>query len=227
MAERPEREGPPQPGRYEPLPGLAGLPAFLWRRLSRTVRILLVLTTLALVASAVVAIPVLQTAKRRHEAVERRERAVAAARERRRLTADQQPSTAPFPGRSNRRTRPSRPPVVAALEKAIARDANDRIRAGRLPPPLVYTTRCSPNLQLPLSSRQAAGRAGGELLRCLAVTSQGGGRAPFAIGFEYVATVDWPRRRLTWCKTNPAPAEGFAGAGTEVPLPAACTRILR
>jgi hypothetical protein len=195
--------------RYDPLPGITALPALAWRRLGRAGRSavvgLLVLAT-GLVVWAAPRISAGEEARTRHEA---RARRAAVRRERARLAADQRPHHARTPARS-------RAGAVAALERAITRDARARGRAGTLPPPPVRRTRCRPLAEDPRY------RGGIQRLRCVGETTDvAGGRG--ALGFEFLGAVRPASGRLVWCKTNPAAGEKANGATlAAVPLSPAC-----
>src|SRR5215207_9022437 len=129
--------------RYEPLPGLLGLPRFVWRRTPRPARIAMVLLAAAAVVGTAIAIPLIASSKRESAAEERRADAADKARAERRLRADQAP-------RRGRAAHSPRAPeaareaaITAALERAITTDARARYRAGRLPGPAVKSTVCS------------------------------------------------------------------------------------
>lgn len=77
--------------RYEPLPGLDRLPAWLWRRTSRRARIASALALAFLVAAAIVLIPAAREAQREREAAEARERAERRVQTVRALQAEQRP----------------------------------------------------------------------------------------------------------------------------------------
>lgn len=211
--------------RYEPLPGLLGLPRFIWQRLSRPARIVVLAGAIAAAGGAVVAIPLIASGKRRGAAIERRADAVAQAREERRLRADQAPHRGRAAGvpRSPRVAREA--VIVAALERAITADAHARLRAGRLPGPAVQATVCRADDPQLIDLQPAARRAGGAVLTCLAATTVS--RVPhgrrFAIGFEFLAAASWRRATFTWCKTNPPPGEQFGGVRrAHVTLSRAC-----
>jgi hypothetical protein len=211
--------------RYEPLPGLLGLPRFVWRRTPRAGRIALVVLAGAAVVGTAIAIPFIATGKREGAADERRANAAAKARAERRLRADQ----APHRGRAAHAPRAPQAAreaaVTTALERAITADARARFRAGRLPGPAVKSTVCSADITQLADLQPAARRAGGAVLDGRAATTvstrPGGGR--FAVGFEFVAAANWRRATFTWCKTNPPPGEKFGGARqAEVPLTRPC-----
>jgi hypothetical protein len=212
----PPREPAPN-DRYEPLPGLLGLPAFLWRRLSQGGRVAVLALGAALVVGAAVAVPFIVSGKREGAEQERRADATSKAAAERRLRADQ----APHRGRAEG----GRAAIVATLEQSITRDARARLRAGRIPGPPVKRTVCMVDTKQLADLQAVARQSGGAVLRCLAATTvgsrPGGGR--FAVGFEFVAAANWRRGTFTWCKTNPPPGEKFGGVRrAEVPLSRAC-----
>ncbi len=210
---------------YEPLPGLLGLPRFVWRRTPRPARIALVVLAGAAAVGTVIAIPLIASGKREGAAEERRADAVAKARAERRLRADQAP-------RRDRAADAPRAPeaarqaaITAALERAITADARARFRAGTLSGPAVKSTVCRADSTQVADLQPAARRAGGAVLECLAATSVSTrpDGARFAIGFEFIAAANWRRATFTWCKTNPPPGEKFGGARrAEVQLERAC-----
>src|SRR4051812_45432703 len=174
--------------RYEPLPGLLGLPAFVWRRMSRGARIAAGVVAGLLVVGIAVAIPFIATGKREGAARERRADAASKARAERRLRVDQAPHRARAVDAPAAPAAAREDAVVEALQRSITADARARFRAGRLPGPIVQATVCDRNSQQ-LADRQAdARRAGGAVLACLAATSYdrrpGGTR--FAIGYEFI-----------------------------------------
>jgi len=175
----------------------------------------------ALVAVALAA-PGVQDGKRRDADREQRRSAAVRVQEARRLTADQRPRRAAVPAGAA---------AVGALERAITADARARVDRGLLPPPRPRGTECTPQAADSSESAARAVRAGGFLLRCVAVTSAGkstvNGRR-FVIGFRFAAVIDEGRRTSTWCKTNPPPGEGTGGVVlADVPLARACFAVGR
>jgi hypothetical protein len=177
----------------------------------------LALLVIVAVGAAIYAAPRIATGKREQARAARQAHATAVAREHRRLAADQAPRRAVAPAG----------PVAAqvgALEAAVTADALTRQRRRLLPRPRVRATTCRPPTDQPHAARLAR-RHGGVLERCVAyttrrVTPDG---TPYGVGFEFLAVIDRRKRRLTWCKTNPAAGEKFGGASAaSVPLAAAC-----
>ena len=217
-------EDPFSQQRYEPLPGLLGLPGFVWRRIPPAGRKALVVLGVAAAVGTVVAIPHITAGKREGAARERRADAVAKARAERRLRADQAPHRGRAAGAPRAPRAAREAAVVAALERAITADAHARLRARRLPGPEVKATVCRESKQL-ADLQPRARRAGGAVLACLAATtiSTAPGGKPFAIGFEFLGVTNWRRATFTWCKTNPPPGEQFGGVRrAEVALSRAC-----
>jgi hypothetical protein len=193
--------------RYEPLPGLLGLPGFLLGKLSRRVRAGLLVVGIVFLGVVVVAVvPAVRRARNAAETAEQRAHAAAVARERRRLREDQRPHFAPL-GQSSL--------AAAQLEAQITLDSRKRAEIGSLPGPPVHSTRCRPAKRD--RATEAAEHAGGRLFDCLAMTSP-------TLGFEFVAVVDYRRRMLTWCKTNSVGLTGSKPLAT-VPLDRACSTV--
>jgi hypothetical protein len=210
--------------RYEPLPGLLGLPKFIWRRLSGPAKAVAIAAFLALAAGVVVAVPKITSGKREGAAEERRTERADTARAQARLRVDQAPHRGRAVGAPRAPLAARQAAIVAALERSITADSRTRLRAGRLPGPQVKETVCNQSKQL-ADLQPRARRAGGAVLACLAATSvntaPGGKR--FAIGFEFLAVTNWRRGTFTWCKTNPPPGEQFGGVlRAEVALSRAC-----
>lgn len=93
---------------------------------------------------------------------------------------DQAPHTAPL--------RPDVPARVA-LEHAIAADVHNRIQSGELTGPF-QSVRCTAS---------GSTHAGRQAFRCTVRTA--------GIAYPFLAVLDEPTRRLTWCKVDP-PANG-------------------
>ncbi len=96
---------------------------------------------------------------------------------------------------------PSRAAPVSALERAIANDVHQRIASHQLTGPLGAVS-------------------------CKASGAARGGRAPYSctvhsagISYPFLAVLDEPQRRLTWCKVDQAPV---ANAGPEIPISSRC-----
>jgi hypothetical protein len=193
--------------RYEPLPGVFGLPGFFLRKLSprgrRLAAVLGVLLLSAAVVGAIQLVPRIQESKQETAERERRERAAAQAERLRQLRADQRPRF----GRSASAS-------VADVEAAITADAARRLSAGQIQT-AVRTTDCERG---PVNGRR-------QLLACTAVTSvipeheasRGG-----TVGYPYRAALDLESGRFALCKVSGRPGEGSLTGRREVRLPKAC-----
>jgi hypothetical protein len=189
-------------GRYEPLPGLLGLPAFVLRKVSRRTRVALLLGLVAgIVVTVTVAVPAVRHSKQVAAREERTAHRALALREQGRLIEDQRPRRAQVT---------SRTAAVGDLQRAITRDARERFRRRVLPGPPVRATRC----QATSAHEPTARRAGVRRFTCLALTSP-------SIGFEFVGVVYDRRHRLVWCKTNPQGATDAKPLAV-VPLTPSC-----
>ena len=196
--------------RYEPLPGLFGLPAHFLRKLSpRGRQIALGLCVLLLVASVATAIalaPRISSSKREHAEAERRAQALALEKERRRLAAEQRPRRGRLAAgiASNAR-------LIAGVEQAVTRDAITRANAGELEH-RARRTECRP-----------LGRDRSRLLlSCTAITREvpaSENSSGVVLGYSYRAAVSLGSGRYALCKTSGVPIGGRA----LVELPAVCS----
>ncbi len=211
-------EGPPD--RYEPMPGLFGLPGFLYRKLGPMGRRLAVVAGAIALAGAVVAavilIPQISETKRDNAARDRLEEAAAARAERRRLTIEQRPHRA-VSGLGPAATPERRHDLLAELEARILHDSRARVRAGLLSPPLPRYTTCDP-----IPGERAATLV--SRLSCTAVTSEvlGAGTARGVVGYPFRAQVNYRSGRYAWCKVSGRAGEGSYLKRTKVLLPSAC-----
>ena len=200
----------PRGERYEPLPGLLGLPAFAFRKLSPRGRRVALVAAAALVAGsaagAAVLIPRISESKRDQEARERHERARAEVLRHRRLVAEQRPR--------HRRSAVRAPAaLIAEVERAVPADVARRVRARELP----HRSRRA-------ECRTLTRRAGRLVLSCVAVTSdipRGTSRGG-VIGYPYRALADPRTGDYAFCKTSGSPAEGLLKRGPRIALPRAC-----
>jgi hypothetical protein len=201
---------PAQPAdRYEPLPGLLGLPGFLLRKLSpRGRRIVLggiVLLVAATVAAAIVYGPRIAESNRERAAEQRRAEQRAFAAELARRKAEQRPRTGTIASGG----------AIAGVEAAITADAKARLASGELET-RVKRTDCEP------VGHDAAQRV---LLSCTAVTSDVAGSETsrgVLIGYPYRGAVAPATGRFAICKTSGRPGEGSYTHKLEIPLPKAC-----
>ena len=178
------------PPRYEPLPGLAALPAWLWRRAGRGARIGAGLLLLALVAFAVALVPSLRDADRERAAATARARAEQRAELVRRLEAEQRPRVRRGPAAPD--ALPARARLMDAMAAAITTDARARGEQG------VERTECEryPRSVDATGAHETLTRRRGRYL-CVAVTAEFEGGV---IGEQYRALVDFETGRYAFCK---------------------------
>jgi type II secretory pathway pseudopilin PulG len=201
---------PAQPAdRYEPLPGLLGLPGFLLRKLSPPARKILLAVLALLGAAGVVAVivfgPRIAESNRERAAEQRRAERQAQAAELARLRAEQRPRTGTIAAGG----------AIPGVETAITRDARARLDSGELPTRALRTD-CRP------VGHDAAERV---LLSCTAVTSDVPATETtrgVLIGYPYRAAVAPASGRYALCKISGRPGEGSLTRRVEIPLPKAC-----
>lgn len=220
---------PPAPDRYEPMPGLAGLVAWIRRRVGRRGKALLVAAGVSLVAvGAVFAFVLAPEIDRNRKADELKERRDVAAR-RAALRVRLEREGVPRRGRSvvpadRRDDADERTRLIAGLERAITADATSRAAKVELRGPIRRTV-CNP---YPRRAGAVAPEADPASLRgtydCVAVTSEIPpiGTKPGIIGYPFRAAVDFERFSYAWCRVPGSPGEG----GAKEPLftvPRACS----
>jgi hypothetical protein len=146
-------------------------------------------------------VPPLERAKREGAARDARKQAAIVAAEVERLRVDQ---------RVHRVSpRVAGGGLVGALEAAITADAKGRVTAGSLDGPILGTS-CE------AASRNVVIHPGTRVYKCVALTTgykPGKAGVSWATGYPFIATVDFRKHTLTWCKTNPQPGEKTRGHG--------------
>jgi type II secretory pathway pseudopilin PulG len=201
---------PAQPAdRYEPLPGLFGLPGFLLRKLSPPARKVVLAVLALLVAAGVVAVivfgPRIAESNRERAVEQRRAERKAQAAEVARLRAEQRPRTGTIAAGG----------AIPGVEAAITRDARARVASGELPTRALRTD-CRP------AGHDAADRV---LLSCTAITSDVPATETtrgVMTGYPYRAAVAPASGRYGLCKISGRPGEGSLTRRVEIPLPKAC-----
>jgi type II secretory pathway pseudopilin PulG len=195
--------------RYDPLPGLLGLPGFLLRKLSPRGRKLtlaaLAVLCVAGVATAIVLGRQIAESNRERSAEQRQAEQRAMTAEIARLRAEQRPRTGTV----------SAGGAIPGVEAAITADALARLAAGELHT-RVRRTDCHP------VGHDAAERV---LLACTAITSDVAGSETsrgVLIGYPYRGAVAPATGRYAICKTSGRPGEGSLTRRAEIPLPKAC-----
>ncbi len=213
--------------RYEPLPDITRLPAWIWQRMGRGVRIAGALVLLTVVAGAALLLPGIEESKDDRARSEERQRAAARAELARRLEREQRPrfarSAAVAPAGAPAAARlAARAELVNQMPAALLADARRRVRGGTLDGP-VLRVECEP------FPRSVDGRgADTDLSRrtgrysCIAVTAEferseqsiGG-----VVGHQYRARADFESGRYAYCKVS-----GQAGPSRDqlVTTPRAC-----
>lgn len=209
--------------RYEPLPGVPGIPKWVWGKLPRSGRIALALLPLAIVALVLLLAPGIDDSKDRRAEAERQQRAQQAAERVAQLRAEQRPRFER--GTPAGRDLAARASLVASLPIAIQADARQRVAAGALDGP-IRSVECEPYPRsvdgrgAHLDPSQTTGR-----YSCLAVTRS----APAternegsSIGHPYRVLVHFDTGRYAFCKVTGRPGEGSIGRHIPVPVPDAC-----
>jgi hypothetical protein len=192
------------PPRYEPLPGLAALPAWLWRRAGRGVRIGALVVLLGVIVAALTVTPALREAAREQDAALQRQRAQQRAELVRRLEAEQRPrrdrsrSVAPAGAGADERLA-ARAGLMDDLAATIESDARARVRRGDLKG-RIRRVECEPFPRTVdgIGAEQHLERRRGRY-SCLAITSEFTGGV---IGHQYRALVDFESGRFAYCKIS-------------------------
>jgi hypothetical protein len=227
-----QRVAKPSPAdRYEPLPGIVDLPAWVWRRLPGPGKVAVLLLPFVLIAIGLALRPGIEETKQdRARSEEQRIERNRAAREAR-LREQQRPRFAtgtPAPA-----SVPGRERLVEAAGASVLADARRRASAGVFDGPIRDVT-CEP------FPRSLSGRGADQDLSkpagnysCIAVTasfegSQGGEQGAYAqseagvIGHPYRVRIDFESGRYALCRVAGRPAEGSLQARQAVTVPHAC-----
>jgi hypothetical protein len=213
--------------RYEPMPGVAELPGWLWRRMGRGGRLTALGALIVLVAVAVALVPVILESKEERAESERRERAERRAELIRRLEVEQRPrlrrssSVAP-PGAADPERLQARAALMDELTGEILADARARVRRGDLDGP-IRRVECEtfPRTVDGVGAHEDLARTRGRYA-CVAVTAEfGSGEvgASGVIGHQFRTEVDFDSGRYAFCKVS-----GQAGPSREqlVTTPRVC-----
>jgi hypothetical protein len=203
------------PDRYEPLPPLSEIPAWLWRRTSRAARVAIAVGALAILAAVVALAPRIGDSNREAEQRAQRERAQQRAELARMLQAEQRPILRRF-AVARPDTLTARASMMDGITTAIAADARARVRRGALKGPIrrVSCERFPNRPGTAGADRDLSQRRG--RFSCIAVTAdfQGG-----VLGHQYRVAADFASGRYAFCKIT-----GRAGPERDqiVTIPAAC-----
>jgi hypothetical protein len=162
------------------------VPPVPWRKLG----VWGLVAAVVIAAAAAIAVPQIDSAKRKGAAELAREQTAADNKERARLRADQ---------RVHRIVVPAGTAAVPALQRAITADARQRAKAKTISGP-VLSTRCTPagvsTIQFPAS----------RVYKCFVTTASGlhgEGSDILGTGYPFVATYYEKTRVAAWCKENP------------------------
>ncbi len=214
-------QGPPD--RYEPLPGIAALPKWIWRKLPRAGRVALALLPVVAIALIVALGPGIDESKDERARTEQARLTQFEAERVARLRAEQRPRFRR--GAAAGGDLAARAALVAALPPAIEADARRRVAAGFLDGP-IRSVECEPYPRsvdgrgAHLDPSRPTGR-----YACLAVTREvqaTEGNEGSLIGHPYRVKVDFDSGRYAFCKVSGRPGEFSIGRLTAVPVPAVC-----
>jgi hypothetical protein len=212
--------------RYDPLPSLAALPAWIWRRLPTPARV--ALGWLPVVALGLVLLlgPGIDRSKDERARAESERLERLRAERARQIRAEQRPrfGRAQAAGASLAR----RAALVDALAAAVTADARARVRDGSLDGPILRVA-CEgyPRTVDRSAAHLEPDRPVG-LYACLAIRREvapGERNEAAAIGHPYRARIDFETGRYAFCKVTGRAGEGSIGAQPLVVVPRACGRV--
>jgi hypothetical protein len=217
------RNSSPASDRYEALPGLTGLPSWIWRRLPRAGKVGVALLPVVAVGLALALGPGIERGKEERATAEAQRLEQARATRIERLRREQRPRFgrgAPAIGSVAARER-----LLADAAAAVRRDARARVEAGALRGPIERVA-CEPYPRSVVrgGAHQDPSRRFGRYA-CLAVTSEirasevneGG-----IIGHPYRLRVDFDRGLYAYCKVSGRPGEGSLATTPHVSVPPVC-----
>lgn len=209
--------------RYEPLPGLAQLPAFLWRRLPRPAKLAVVAVGIAAVIAAIALAPAIQRSRDDHARNEAAERARIQQRDLEKTRREQRPRFAR--GTPARTDLAARGRLLASAEASIQADASTRSKAGEFNGPIMRVE-CKgypPGTEATPADADPSKRTG--LYSCIAVTSEvpaTAGNRGGLLGHPYRVRIDFRTGRYAFCKVRGRPGELAVRARRSGPLPRVC-----
>lgn len=219
--------------RYEPLPGLLGIPGFLYRKLSLRGRHLALigggLLIAGIVAFAVFAWPAIQDAKDEREAKREQELAESRAerirQQREEMTVMRERARIPGLAGSGAEMLAARDMLLQELAGSIEEDARARVESGALESE-IERVKCDPFPRTaerydPADDPEARfGR-----YECVAVTAtipETEANVGGVIGYPFRARVSFESGRYAWCKISGHPGEGGFTYQREVGVPVEC-----
>jgi hypothetical protein len=209
--------------RYEPLPGLLELPAYVWRRLPRAAKLAVIAAAVASVVLAILLAPGIQRSKEERARAEAAESARLQRLELERTRREQRPRFAhSAPAGSDLEARAA---LVASAAASIRADASKRSAAGEFNGP-IKRVECRPYPPTAdgVPADQVPSKRFG-LYSCIAVTSDvpaTAGNRGGVLGHPYRARIDFRSGRYGFCKIRGRPGELAVRAGPTAPLSPAC-----
>jgi hypothetical protein len=218
--------------RYEPLPGLADLPTWIWRRLPGPGKVALILLPFVVIGLILALGPGIRDSKEeRARSEEQRIERERAAREAR-LREQQRPRFAA--GAPAAESVAGRERLLETAAVSVRADARKRAAAGELTGP-IRGVECEPfpRTTSGIGAEQDPSRRFG-IYSCLAVTAQfsgstGGGEvAPYTqseagtVGHPYRVRIDFESGRYAFCKIAGRAGEGGLSARQVVTVPRVC-----
>jgi hypothetical protein len=176
--------------RHEPLPGIAALPGWLWRRTGWRSRTAVAAVLVGVLVAIAVTVPSQRADMQRRADAAAHARAAAADERAQAIQADQRP-------RHGRSAAGERAEALAALQAAILADARRRVSEPIADIECERFPRADDVLPPERDPSVRAGR-----YSCLAVTSRFEGGA---LGHPYRAQIDFETGRFAYCKITGSP----------------------
>jgi hypothetical protein len=222
----PRRGGAPaesDAGRYEALPGLTGLPSWIWRRLPRPVKVGVALLPFVAVGLVLALGPGIEEGKEKRASAQAERLAEARAERVERLRREQRPRFAA--GEPAAASLAGRRRLLDRAAAAVFADARARVAAGGLDGPIrrVECERYPRTVDGRGAHEDTSQRFG--RYACLAVTSEfapGEANEGGMIGHPYRMRIDFGTGRYALCKVSGRAGEGSIGTTPLVPVPRAC-----
>jgi hypothetical protein len=209
--------------RYEPLPGLTRIPAWIWRRLPPAGKVGVALLPVVAIGLVLALGPGIERGKEERASAEAERLEQARAERVERLRREQQPRFAR--GEPAAASLAARRRLLGEATVAVRGDARRRVQAGTLSGP-IRAVQCEPypRTEERRGAHQDPSRRVGRYA-CLAVTAEFGASAEHeagAIGHPYRVQIDFETGRFAFCKVAGRAGEGSIGQAPLVPVPAAC-----
>jgi hypothetical protein len=223
MAAPVQEPSPPDFDRYKPLPGIAGLPAWVWRRLPRAGKICVSLLPLVAIGLVLLLGPGIDRSKDERGQAQAERLARQRAERNARLRIEQRPRFGRGVAAGSDLAR--RTELLAEARARIETDALRRVAAGSLAGP-IRRVACEPYPRsldadaAHLDPDRAFGR-----YACLAVTDEvpaGERSEAAAIGHPYRLRIDFTSGRYALCKVAGRAGEGAPATRALVTVPRVC-----